>query len=65
MNFEVSYRFPADRLFSGLSGDFDLRALASHTQSIRQDNGTGAPPTESAGYRSNPKWRDLSKDIHR
>lgn len=57
MDFELSYRMPVDRLFPGMPGSLDIRGLASNTQLIRQDNGSGAAPTQTAGYRANPKWR--------
>src|SRR3546814_6170598 len=49
IDFELSYRTPVDRLFSGASGSLLLRGLANYVDRYSLSQGPGLPDIDQAG----------------
>src|SRR3546814_11031216 len=49
IDFELSYRTPVDRLFSGASGSLLLRGLANYVDRYSLSQGPGLPDIDKAG----------------
>jgi len=56
MDFELSYRQPADGLFAGLGGDLSFRALASYVQHLRIIDAGGPVERAGSGIAGLPNW---------